>query len=337
MTAERTLDELAEAISNHIAGLTTGWVEHALGLCVDLAKARSCFSANIAFGKWFDAQGFKMNHQTRAAAIAMGQEPDRARKALEDSNSRSIEVIYKQKFSFTNFRKTTTNPRPVRPDSADKRDRAFAAHDRIKEAGEPLTHRAVQEEAGVSGTVVRAVFTAREVEQRVEDGIAAEARRVADMEEMVRLLTERINAYEARLTPGQRKAYDKSVEGKHFEAWMRHAIAAATEHAIHKWKAETGADFFERRLDDVERRFTEWPYSALRKAEYNLILRCIHPDTGAHVSPEQRAEATRILTINKLKLVHDRQEIDNTMTALKSGMPKTVEEMLARKKAKATA
>ena len=42
------------------------------------------------------------------------------------------------------------------------------------------------------------------------------------------------------------------------------------------------------------------------KAEYNLILQVIHPDTGAHVSEAKRAEAFRLMDERKIKLLDEK-------------------------------
>jgi hypothetical protein len=70
----------------------------------------------------------------------------------------------------------------------------------------------------------------------------------------------------------------------------------------------------------------------MSRADYRKILRCVHPDTGAHVSDANRNEAFRLFTQLEARLVDDAEQADLKRV---STLPKTVEEMLARRKTKA--
>jgi hypothetical protein len=72
----------------------------------------------------------------------------------------------------------------------------------------------------------------------------------------------------------------------------------------------------------------------MRKAEYNTIMRCLHPDTAHSRTSEERAEAFRLFTHYKLKMINDEEERIDAKRELRSNMPKTLQEMLARKKTK---
>jgi hypothetical protein len=89
-----------------------------------------------------------------------------------------------------------------------------------------------------------------------------------------------------------------------------------------------------KRLDDIERMLKSWPYSVMRKTEYNTIMRCLHPDTAHSRTSEERAEAFRMFTHYKMKMINDEEERITARRELRSGMPKTLAEMDARKKTK---
>jgi hypothetical protein len=75
-----------------------------------------------------------------------------------------------------------------------------------------------------------------------------------------------------------------------------------------------------------------WPRNGvMTKSEYNTILRCLHPDGLKSRTEQQLSEAFRIFTHYKLKMVADDDERQKFM----SGLPRTREELLARKKPRA--
>jgi hypothetical protein len=55
--------------------------------------------SNQEFGAWWDAQGFELGYNERAALVQMGANIDAARKCLETTQSRSIQLIAKNEFS----------------------------------------------------------------------------------------------------------------------------------------------------------------------------------------------------------------------------------------------
>ena len=79
-----------------------------------LAEARDApeLKADIAFSRWCEDNGFGedvLNKNERAAAIAMGREPEALRQCLETTTRSSLQYIYHSEFSrFPYVRK----PRP---------------------------------------------------------------------------------------------------------------------------------------------------------------------------------------------------------------------------------
>lgn len=63
--------------------------------------------------------------------------------------------------------------------------------------------------------------------------------------------------------------------------------------------------------------------------EFRGLLKCLHPDTGGHVSSEARAEAFRLVNSRKIALVEEKE-----MPTEYPALPKTAAEFLKRKKTK---
>lgn len=97
--------------------------------------------------------------------------------------------------------------------------------------------------------------------------------------------------------------------------------------ARQKWANEVRLPIYEKKLEEIEQ-MLKWPRNfVMTRTEYNAILRCLHPDSSKSRTEEQLAEAFRILTHYKLKMVDDAEERKKAVSTL----PRTVGEMLARK------
>lgn len=105
------IQQIADNIHADIAGMKQAeadWSSYVLSLCQHVAEARAIYKADRAFGAWWDAQGFGMNHQDRAALVAMGQDIDRAKEVLAVTDRRSIQLIARDDFPrFTSASKPT--------------------------------------------------------------------------------------------------------------------------------------------------------------------------------------------------------------------------------------
>lgn len=177
------LERLASEISAHLkrnARNHEEWIEIQVGLCARLAEARGQFPANIEFGQWCEANGFDISHQDRAAAIAMGGQPEALRKCLEATERRSLRRIHSSEFNrFTQVGKTAPKRKPKldlgHPSEAF--NKAKAAFDELEAKGEPFTARDVAEKAGVSDTPVRRVFAYKQAEVELDPLTPAEMRK----------------------------------------------------------------------------------------------------------------------------------------------------------------
>jgi hypothetical protein len=106
---------------------------------------------------------------------------------------------------------------------------------------------------------------------------------------------------------------------------------ARVQAACQKWADDMRLPMYEKRLDEIAKMLT-WPRNAvMTKSEYNTILRCLHPDGLNSRTEQQLAEAFRLFTHYKLKMVADEEERKKVL----SDFPRTREELLARKKPRA--
>jgi len=171
------LERLANEINAYLkrnAQNRQEWIDVQMGICTRLAEARGQFPANIDFGQWCEGNGFGdtiINHQTRAAAIIMGAQPEALRACLEATERQSLLTIHRLEFSgFTKVCKTTARRNPKlglwRPSKAF--EKAKTVFDELEAKGEPFTAQDVAEKAGVSDTPVRRVFAYKQAEAKIE-------------------------------------------------------------------------------------------------------------------------------------------------------------------------
>lgn len=248
---ERLADELRYTLGR-AATNREEWVEIQEGLCLTLAEARGQFAADIEFGQWCANNGFGedvLNHQTRAAAIAMGQQPDALRKCLEATERRSLEKIYRFDFNgFTHMRKPASR-RQAKLEQ--KRSPQFAkakeAIEQLRAEGKPVTHKAVRERAGgISDTPVRIAL--------------AEARAEADL---------------SFLTPGEMT----KAMAKRYEFAIRKARAEIREEL--KEEVYRELDIFVKPIKERSERadrILSGYQGVMTKETFRKIRACLHPD-----------------------------------------------------------
>lgn len=188
------------------------WRANAINTCLHFAEARDMEPTDDrAFGAWCEANGVTLNSDDRAAAIAMGRDPERLKAVLATTARRSLQMIYRHEFV---SRSATKDPAPKRaalppsPVTDRVRDEAVV----LLLAGVPRTE--IRAKLGVSDTVLRVLhaevkagvydepdtstFTAKQrqtfehklkvAQQRVEARLVAEySQRMANLSEEVRL------------------------------------------------------------------------------------------------------------------------------------------------------
>jgi hypothetical protein len=161
------LDRLAGRLRDYLKrddSIRAEWIEIQEGICLTLAEARAKFSADIEFGAWCDDNGFGVDYQTRAAAIAMGREPEALRACLQVTERRSLRTIYKLEFErFDNGVKPSPRRKHPKLDlfQTPEIERAKEAYDQLSASGDQPTVQDVAKAAGVSRTPATAAVAFR--------------------------------------------------------------------------------------------------------------------------------------------------------------------------------
>lgn len=305
-----SLDRLAAAIRGHLADLDKNdqeWIEAQIGLCTKLAEARDSkeFAANIEFGEWCQASGFGkdvLNHQTRAAAIAMGREPDALRKCLAVTERRSLQLIYRHEFDrFTNASKTTrakkeapAAPAPAAAKTEPKADRSEAfkrvakVYDERVINGEDVAPGKLHEITGVSAPVVRQVIAVRQTEQQA----AATLQQAKQQAETIVQQAKQQAA--ATLQDLSRDDMPKAMQAR-FDQAVRRAEKELRAKIYEEVRAEVQKEFdiYLGRLTEQEvwaRQIIEHHNGVISKSLFRMIKACLHPD---HNTFSHAAEALR--------------------------------------------
>ena len=305
---ETKLDRLAERIKGDIARRDTSkteWVEATVDLCLALAEARAEFKDDQSFGRWFAESGFQLNDHDRAAAIAMGQNIEQARLVLEATERRSLQLIHREECRFANASKPTRGASSI---GKGKKTRIVVDEIvRRTASGQSTKVLDLAKDLGVSKGVIEKALTihateARAVDQPLPDfGLSATAQQKLEVA---------IAAHKKRLE-------------REFEDRVRQEAM--------KWIDEVRIPLYEKKLAEIERMLS-WPRNAVMTApEYRKVMICLHPDSLHSRTEEQLAEAFRIFTHYKPKMVLlNDEERQRTL----SDLPRTREEMLARKRTK---
>ena len=273
------VERLVKAIHNDLQRQAKGdreWIEASCDLCLHLAELRESFKSNIEFGHACEGNGFGgevLNHQTRAAAVAMGQEPEALRACLEATQRRSLEMIYRDEFGrFTSVRKTK-RPSRKQPAVGVKEQHAAVVYDRLTAEGRTFTRPDLARLAGVS------------------PGTAARAYNRRQLEEEVRGKVEPLDP--ATVSPSTREK---------MEAWqraerkrLRAAIEAEFEER-YDFRTEPWLARIYERISWAEKTLKAYR-GIMSKADYQTIVKCLHPDTAP--DPKLKAEAFRLFTQHK--------------------------------------
>jgi hypothetical protein len=273
------------------------WLEIQEGICLELAEARKQFKANIPFGQWCEDNGFGENvldPNTRAAAIAMGCEPEALCECLNATDRRSLLTIYRLEFSrYGNVSKTPRKPKP-KPTShpSPEFEKAKAAYEAIEARGEPITEAAIRAEAGVSSTPVRRVLAYKEAESELDP-----------------------------LSPADMRA----TERKRYELALRKARAELREELKEEVYKELDV-YVKHAKDQIERaeKILAGYKGIISKDAFRKIRACLHPDhnTFAHA-----AEALQIFSELEGVLVKP-----ETPTFSGASLPTTAAELMARRR-----
>jgi len=264
-TMPSRLDRLATKLRDFMTRDTENrqdWIEIKIGLCTTLAEARDEFRADIEFGRWFDANGFdSINHDTRAAAIAMGRQPEALRACLMATERTSLLTIYRVEFArFINVYKPTgeDSPKPRRRKPAPKLDQAREAVRPFVEAGKEVSREKIAEDLGIGENSVQ---RAEIYERGRFDGLH-------EAEEHVKLIEP------SEMAPTMAQRYEATVRAA--KKQLRIEIEAEV-------RAEVGKEFegiyalFHARVEQADKILASHNGIMFRK-DYMLILAALHPD-----------------------------------------------------------
>jgi hypothetical protein len=301
------LDLLAKRIRNGIdlrQQSDAEWIQATLDLSAALWEAKhDYFKDNTKlFGQWLNDSGFDLNPQDRAAYVGFGQDLDRARGILENTKSRSVQIIFKREFRLDrpiNSQKPKADPGLT---TTPELERALAAYDHFKSLGVEPTQTQVEERAKVSNTVVRRAFERRKTEAEL-------AKQEPDLASFSASAKQKIEAAVRKIQKRMDAEFDMRVQ--------QGIRAHMAEHVLPMYAEKLAlAD----RIIAVHKR----PFSI---EEYRKLLGALHPDSS---SVERRTEMFRLVKERELLLRPAERD-----KPLSSDLPKTIEELLARRKKKA--
>jgi hypothetical protein len=298
------IDRLVTLIRSDLARQAEGdraWIDGSYSLCLHLVEMREQFPGDTEFGRACEAHGLGkdvLNHQTRAAAIAMGREPDALRACLDATKRHSLELIYREEFGrFTSVRKAE-RPRTKKPPPGPREVHAAEIYDRLTAEGRSFTRQDLMREAGVSYGTVQRVFFKRENQPTAVPPL--------DPATATAPVRQRMEAW----TRAERKRLRLEIEAEmrvtyahHEEDWFKHI-----------WERVSWAEKILNRYDGL-----------MPKEDYLIIVKCLHPDTTA--DDKLRATAFRLFTKHKDILIKPELKL--------SGPPlPSLGELLARRRTK---
>lgn len=332
-TAELAVEihELTDSLTEN--GLLIAILYVRLG-CV-VARARDAFTKDVDFGKWWDAQEFKINGRLlnahdRAALISFGRDPDRAMEVLGETKRTSIKHIFLNEFkskaaplgqnrsvhvdkpqSAPEVPSFSTQNNPSCAQIAQDTLKSMQEHDRRAKRTTDTDYRAREQQIAkvLADRVANggALPTSDEVmdEFNVGTSTAGGAVRIVDFH-----LRETASAPSAdpEVDPATLpKSYQEKLEilerrlNKEFEVRVREkadeiARGYMESRIIPQWRE--AVEFFNSYQDNWGR-FNVATRAPFSRQEFNLLLRAIHPDTAASC----QTEALQLLRSKQARLV----------------------------------
>jgi len=326
---------LAEQIKNDLEKIERSaaeWAEANYSLCVHLYQARKKHNSNKAFGAWLAENDLdRINDHDRAAAIAMGEHPDECRSLLEKTDRRSLQLIHREEFQVASGSKIETAKPSKPPKRAPKKKKtpspeaekvaqlAREGRGRTEIAatlgvGEHVAQLAVKHEEGRRSGI-------EEAKQQALDEAAMNAELAASDKEK---LKQAIDAHKRKLD----REYDLTVKKLECE------IDARVRERASKLESDIKARWDQIYLPNYEegqRRaqlYRDAYKGVFSKQEFQFLLKCLHPD--------QRPESDKLneafsLFNSRKTLLYNEALVERPIDPL---LPKTVAEMMARKKTK---
>lgn len=302
------LERLATQIKRDISRCKEGrqqWADAAFDLCVHLAEARQHHRADIAFGEWCEANGFGenvINHQTRAAAIAMGRDPEAMRKCFEATRRHSLLHIHNSEFPwFTHVCKPTGRSRKSRRTSSPELQLAREAVRPLVEQGEPISRTKLAEKLGVS---VSTIHEADHQERGRLEGIAEVKAAAIEPLASAEMRPTTKQRYDAALRAAEKRLRAEIIEqvNQEFDVYLKH------------WKARIA------RSD----RIIASHKGVMSRKQFRLVLAGLHPDHNTFAQAEAAFEL--------FKQLEDVLVKPDELSIGGPALPETIAEMMEAKR-----
>jgi hypothetical protein len=285
------------------------WADCMYAVCLDLAEAREKFKDHAEFGKWCREVDIKMTHQDRAAAIKMGQEPDKLILVLANTDRTSLRQIYEKEWAFTGSGKSPKEDKPKKPKKETEAfEKAKEAIDRRKLVGEPVTYEEVKAEAGVSSTPIRRALAVAEATEGQEVDYA-------------QLLSSTAKEKLAAAVKQHKKKLDLEYDTKVRDGIRKH---------IEEYVLPNYGDKLKKADTIIAARDAAGRYFPFTGKEYKQVLSALHPDSANSMSAEKRAEIFNLFKSKEAKLRNPLEEGEK----LSGTLPKNVIELMAMRKNK---
>jgi len=250
------------------------WIEIQMGKCLTLAEMREQIPPDIEFGRWCDENGFGkdvLKHETRAAAIAMGGEPEALRACLEATQRRSLREIFRLEFPrFSSAAKPTSKTRGRRKTKVTE-EMVDEVHNRL-ERGVPVREPELMEmfHAGEK-TIERAILQAHVEREMRQAPPAIEPLAPSQMAPIMR------QRYDAQLRAAERKLRQE----------LKEEITAELS------KVYDGYVRFQNNRVAKADRVLAAHKGVISRATFRQIRACLHPD---HCKFEYAATALRLFS-----------------------------------------
>jgi hypothetical protein len=263
------------------------WPERNHQKCLDLVEARYQFKDHAEFGKWLDDGGIKMSKDDRAAAIAMGKEPERLLKLLKETERRSLRMIYLNEWAppFRSAAKSPPLSSPA-PKVTPEQERAARVIERRRSTGEPLDEKSVREEADVSSTPYRRA-------KAVDDAEQVKVKEETPEEPLARSAEAKVQAAINRETKRLQVDFDLAVRA---EVKQR-----MDNYEFPRIRSE---------IDRVMQAMKNPPFAVMWSHEYKKILAVLHPDNARPGNEAKHEEAFKIFSAYKPKIINLSKEKD---------------------------
>lgn len=275
------------------------WIEIKLGLIREFGAARKEL-LNEAFNEWFESLDSRINRNTRDAYVSMARDLDLARKVLNATTSKSIELINRKEFR--PLFDTTLQPgerstiRHSVARSHPKQNKAAEIIDKMEATGEKITTATVAAKAGIGNTLAKKVIaihrgTKEAVASAVSDTVTTltedQALAAASFSEKSKLtIADAIRIHKERLD----KAFHAQVQAE-----VRRIIDRADDH-VRKRLKEVEAQY-----EAVSRMLRQ--KGVFTRLEFRQLQMAVHPDNTASV--EVRNRLLDLLVKNEARLLKE--------------------------------